>query len=78
MRKIMTFAAAAALLAGCGTSTSDRALGGAALGAGAGAVAGTMVASPVTGALVGGAIGGTAGALTNPSEVNLGRPVWKR
>jgi len=32
---------------------------------------------PGIGALVGAGLGGTTGAATNPSQVNLGKPVWK-
>jgi osmotically inducible lipoprotein OsmB len=65
-------------LAACGQTTGDRALSGGAIGAGAGAVGGALMGSPGTGALVGGALGAGAGALTNPSQVDLGRPVWER
>jgi osmotically inducible lipoprotein OsmB len=61
----------------CGTSTKDRALSGGAIGAGAGAVGGALLGAPVTGALVGGAAGAGAGALTKPSQVDLGKPAWK-
>ncbi len=64
-------------LAGCGTSTGDRALSGGAIGAGAGAVGGALLGSPATGALVGGAAGAAGGALTSPNQVDLGRPVWR-
>jgi osmotically inducible lipoprotein OsmB len=64
-------------LSGCGTTTSDRALSGAAIGAGIGAVGGYMVGSPVEGALIGGAVGAGAGALTDPDQVNLGKPIWR-
>jgi osmotically inducible lipoprotein OsmB len=66
------------VLAACGQTTGDRALSGGAIGAGAGAVGGALMGSPGTGALVGGALGAGAGALTNPSQVDLGRPVWER
>ncbi len=64
-------------LSACGTTTSDRALSGAAIGAGVGAVGGLVVGSPVEGALIGGAVGAGAGALTKPDTVNLGKPVWR-
>jgi osmotically inducible lipoprotein OsmB len=64
-------------LAACGTSTSDRALSGAGIGAGAGALGGLLVGAPIEGALIGGAVGAGAGALTDQSQVNLGKPVWK-
>ena len=66
-------------LAGCGTSTTDRALSGAALGGAAGAgVAAATGGSVVKGAVIGGAAGAAAGALTSPKDVNLGRPLWRR
>jgi osmotically inducible lipoprotein OsmB len=64
-------------LAACGQTTGDRALSGGAIGAGAGAIGGALAGSPGTGALVGGALGAGAGALTSPSQVDLGRPVWR-
>ncbi len=64
-------------LCGCGHSTGDRALSGAGIGAAAGAVGGMMVGAPAQGALIGGAIGAGTGALTRPSQVNLGKPVWR-
>ena len=65
-------------LVGCGSSTSDRALSGGGIGAGAGAVGGALLGHPVEGALLGGAAGAAGGALTNQSDIDLGRPVWKR
>lgn len=81
--KRLTLASIAVLsavtLAGCGTSTSDRAISGGAIGAGLGAGAGALTGgSVVGGALLGGAGGAAAGALTSPGDVNLGRPVWRR
>ncbi len=64
-------------LAACGHTTGDRAISGAGIGAGVGAVGGFMVGAPVEGALIGGAVGAGTGALTNPGQVNLGRPIWK-
>lgn len=66
------------LLAACGQSTGDRALSGGALGAGAGAVVGGVAGGSVLGgAVLGGAAGAAAGALTAPSDVNLGKPAWR-
>ena len=70
--------AAMLLVAACGTSTRDRALSGAGIGAGAGLVGGALTGSPVTGALLGGAGGAAVGGLTNPNQIDLGKPVWKR
>lgn len=64
-------------LSGCGTTTSDRALSGAAIGAGIGAVGGYVVGSPVEGALIGGAVGAGTGALTDPDQIDLGKPIWR-
>jgi osmotically inducible lipoprotein OsmB len=65
-------------LAACGTTTQDRALSGAGIGAAAGAVGGALVGAPLAGAAIGGAAGAGTGALTQPSDVDLGKPVWKR
>jgi len=65
------------LLAACGTTKEDRAISGGAIGAGAGGVAGALTGNPVAGALIGGAGGAAAGALTNPNQIDLGKPVWK-
>lgn len=81
MRKIMLILAVplALTLAGCGSSTTDRALSGAALGGAAGAgVAAATGGSVLGGAVVGGAVGAAAGALTSEKDVNLGRPIWRR
>ena len=72
--------AIALLLAGCGTSTVDRAGSGAGIGAGTGAVIGALaggVGAPV-GAAIGAGVGGATGALTSPSDINLGTPIWER
>jgi len=67
------------LLAACGHTTGDRALSGAGIGAGAGAVGGAIAGgSPVTGAVIGGALGAAAGGLTKDSDVDLGKPAWRR
>lgn len=66
------------LLSACGTDPTDRALSGAGIGAATGAVVGAVTPlTPAGGALLGAAIGGGAGALTSPSQVDLGRPVWR-
>ena len=62
---------AAALLAGCGTTTRDRTLSGAGIGAGIGLLGGPP------GVLIGAAVGGAAGAVTDPEDVNLGPPIWR-
>ncbi len=65
-------------LAGCGTTTSDRALSGAGIGAAGGAIIGAMTGSAATGALIGAAAGGLTGAVTDPCQLNLGSPFWKQ
>jgi osmotically inducible lipoprotein OsmB len=70
--------AATLALAGCGTSTGDRGLSGAAIGAGAGAVGAAIFGGPVAAAaLIGGAAGAVTGVATSPNAVDLGKPVWE-
>jgi osmotically inducible lipoprotein OsmB len=69
--------ACALTLAACGQTTGDRALSGGAIGAGAGAVGGALMGHPLEGAAIGGAAGAGTGALTSPSQVDLGRPAWR-
>ncbi len=77
--KTASFAVLALSLAACGNTTGDRALSGAGIGAGVGAVGGAIAGgNPVTGAAVGAAVGGAAGALTKESDINLGKPAWRR
>src|SRR5262250_645808 len=65
-------------LAACGETQGERGLSGAAIGAGAGAVIGAVTPiGPAGGALIGGAAGAATGILTTPSQVNLGKPVYK-
>jgi osmotically inducible lipoprotein OsmB len=71
MKKLAMAMIAAALLAGCGTTTGDRTLSGAGIGAGIGLLGGPP------GVLIGAAVGGATGAITDPEDVNLGRPVWR-
>jgi hypothetical protein len=66
-----------ATLAGCGSSTGDRALSGAGIGAAAGAAGSTITGgSTVGGAVIGGAAGAAAGAATDEDDVDLGEPLW--
>lgn len=69
--------AAGFLLAACGSTPGDRAITGGGIGAGIGALAGLPFGMPVTGAIFGGALGATAGALSDPSQIYLGKPVWR-
>ena len=78
MKKVLA-GVALVTLAACGTSTTDRALSGGGMGAGIGAgTAAVTGGNPVTGGLLGGAAGAAGGALTKPSDVDLGKPVWRR
>jgi hypothetical protein len=79
MKDFAVAAAAASMLvlAGCGTSTSDRALSGGLLGAGAGAAIGSVTGSAGTGAVIGGVAGAALGAATSPCDLDLGNPVWR-
>ena len=66
------------VLSACGDTTEDRAVSGAGIGAAGGAVIGAVTGiGPVGGALVGAAVGGATGALTDSSQVNLGKPAWR-
>lgn len=66
------------LLASCGTTTTDRALSGGGIGAATGAAGAALLGGDAAaGAVLGGAVGAAAGALTNPNNVYLGRPIWR-
>ena len=78
MKKVLLATVMVMGLAACGTNTTDRALSGGGIGAGAGLLGGALVGHPVEGALLGGAGGAAAGGLTKSSDVDLGKPVWKR
>ena len=79
MRSLAILIVMAVLLSGCGTSTGDRGLSGAAIGAGAGAVGAAILGGPLIGAaLVGAGAGALIGAATSPSTVDLGKPVWEK
>ncbi len=71
MKALAVLAVAALALAACGTTQGDRAASGAAIGAGIGLLGGPP------GVVVGAIAGGATGALTSPSQVDLGRPVWR-
>jgi hypothetical protein len=74
----LAVAAATLSLAACGYPRGDRALSGGAIGAAGGAaVSGLTGGSMLGGALLGGAAGAATGALTSPSDINLGRPAWR-
>lgn len=79
MRQTVAFLALGLLLAACGTNTTDRGLSGAAIGAGLGAAGSAATGGNVLGgAVLGGAAGGATGVLTDPDDINLGRPAWRR
>ncbi|MCH4811351.1 hypothetical protein [Vreelandella neptunia] len=73
--RIMTLGAVAALtigLAGCGTSTGERATSGAGIGAAVGAGAAAATGGSVTqGAVIGGGVGAATGAATDSDDINL-------
>ncbi|MFZ1415109.1 MAG: hypothetical protein WAS73_11115 [Defluviicoccus sp.] len=67
-----------ALLTGCGTSTSDRAVSGAGIGAAVGSAGAAVTGgSIVGGALLGAGAGAAAGGLTKEKDIDLGDPIWK-
>lgn len=69
-----------ALLAACGATEPDRVQGGAAAGAATGATVG-LIGGPVgvvAGSIIGGGAGAITAASTNPSQVDLGKPVWRQ
>jgi osmotically inducible lipoprotein OsmB len=67
----------ALLLSACGQTPTDRAVTGAGVGAASGAVVGALIGAPFIGAMVGAAGGATVGAATDPSDIYLGKPVYK-
>jgi peptidoglycan hydrolase-like protein with peptidoglycan-binding domain len=76
---VTTIAAGALVLAGCGSSTGDRAASGAGIGAAAGTVLGAVTGlSLVQGAVIGAAAGGLLGGFTDQSQINLGDPIWAK
>ena len=78
LQNTIAIIAALGLLVACGDRPSERAVSGAGISAGVGAVGGAVLGgNPVEGAVVGGAVGAAAGGLTNKSDINLGKPIWK-
>lgn len=78
LQHTMVIIASLSLLTACGDRPGERALSGGGIGAGVGAVGGALIGGdPVDGALIGGAVGAAAGGLTNKSDINLGKPIWK-
>jgi osmotically inducible lipoprotein OsmB len=77
LRLAMAIVGIGFLLAGCGSSTTDRALSGAGIGAAAGgAASGVTGGSILGGAVLGGAGGAAAGGLTDEDDIDLGDPFW--
>jgi len=66
------------LLSGCGTDPGDRMLSGGMLGAAGGAIVGAATGDPGAGAAIGAAGGAFIGGVTNPCQLDLGAPYWKR
>ncbi len=66
------------ILAGCGTTPGDRMLSGGMLGAAGGTIIGAATGNWATGAAIGAVSGAAIGALTNPCDLNLGTPYWRR
>ena len=71
--------AMALALSACGTNPGDRVESGAAIGGGAGLVIGAAFGGigVIPAGLVGAAIGAGTGAITNPRQIDLGKPVWR-
>ena len=66
-------------LAACGTSTADRAITGGAIGAGVGGAGAAILGQDVgAGVLLGGVVGAATGGLTDPGQIDLGEPVYRR
>lgn len=78
-RTFLSAAVLAVVLAGCGTTTEDRAISGGLLGAGGGAIIGAATGGSVgTAAVIGGVAGAAVGAVSDPCKLNLGDPFWKK
>lgn len=77
MRLVFSVIAIGLLLSACGSSPGDRAVTGAGIGATAGVIGGALLGVPAAGAALGASAGAIVGASTNPSQVDLGKPVWK-
>jgi osmotically inducible lipoprotein OsmB len=79
LRSHLLLCASLLALAACGSNQGDRTVGGAAVGAGSGAAIGAVFGGvgAIPGALIGAAVGGGTGAVTDQSQVDLGRPVWR-
>jgi osmotically inducible lipoprotein OsmB len=77
LRLAMAILGVGLFLAGCGSSTTDRALSGAGIGAAAGGATSAVTGgSLLGGALLGGGAGAAAGGLTDEDDIDLGDPFW--
>jgi osmotically inducible lipoprotein OsmB len=76
-RLVLSMIAGAFLLSACGATQSDRAVSGAGIGAVTGLIGGALLGAPSVGLVLGAAAGATVGAATSPSQVDLGKPVWR-
>ncbi|MDE2181426.1 MAG: hypothetical protein KGJ78_00240 [Alphaproteobacteria bacterium] len=65
-------------LSGCGTDPSDRMLSGAMIGAAGGAIIGAATGTAATGAAIGAVSGAVIGGVTDPCQLDLGAPYWRR
>jgi osmotically inducible lipoprotein OsmB len=77
LRPFFALIAVGLLLSACGSQPGDRALTGAGIGAASGAVVGALIGIPAVGAALGASAGAVVGAATTPSQVDLGKPVWR-
>ena len=78
MKGLIALIAAGALVTACGNTQADRAISGAGIGAATGAAGAAIVGGSVAGAAaLGGAVGAATGAITDPSQIDLGTPVWR-
>jgi osmotically inducible lipoprotein OsmB len=77
LRLAVSVMAIGLLLSACGSAPGDRAITGAGIGAASGAVIGALVGVPGVGAALGASAGAVVGAATTPSQVDLGKPVWR-
>lgn len=66
------------VLTGCGTTTGDRLVSGGMLGAAGGAIIGAATGNPAAGAAIGAVSGAAIGAVTDPCDLDLGSPYWRR
>jgi len=66
------------IAAGCGTTQGDRAVSGGMIGAAGGALIGAATGNPATGAAIGAVGGAAVGAMTDPCDLDLGTPYWRR